>query len=135
RRLADWRHAAARQDPHAFYARVLGADGGRRAFLRRLGMEAEDVLDEVLSQALAFEQTSVPTMQAFLDWLVAGDTDIKRDADPLRDEVRVMTVHGAKGLEADVVFLVDNGTQPWISGHDPRMLPLREELDPNDPGP
>ena len=43
-------------DPHAFYARVLGADGGRAHFLRRLGAEAEDVLDEFLAQALGFEE-------------------------------------------------------------------------------
>ncbi len=57
---------------------------------------------------------NAPTLQGFLAWLVAGDSEIKRDTETLRDEVRVMTVHGAKGLEADIVFLIDNGTPPSI---------------------
>ena len=45
-------------------------------------------------------------------WLRAADTEVKRDMEISRDEVRVMTVHGAKGLEASVVFLVDTTTSP-----------------------
>jgi ATP-dependent helicase/nuclease subunit A len=134
--IADWRAEADWRDPHGFFARILGPGGGRKAFLRRLGPEAEDVLDEFLAQALAYERTNVPSLEGFLAWLDAGDTEIKRDTDTLRDEVRVMTVHGAKGLEADVVFLIDNGTAPHAAGaHDPRLLSLREDYDPNDPGP
>ena len=134
--IAGWRAEADWRDPHAFFARILGPGKGREAFYRRLGAEAEDVLDEFLAQALAFEKTNVPTLQGFLDWLDAGDAEIKRDPDVFRDEVRVMTVHGAKGLEADVVFLVDNGTMPHAPGaHDPKLLSLRDDHDPNDPGP
>ena len=74
------------------------------------------MLDEFLAQTLAYEQTNVPSLEGFLAWLVAGDTEVKRDTETLRDEVRVMTVHGAKGLEADIVFLIDNGTPPAITG-------------------
>ncbi len=45
-------------------------------------------------------------------WLRAAETEVKRDMEIRRDEVRVMTVHGAKGLEASVVFLVDTTTSP-----------------------
>jgi len=45
-------------------------------------------------------------------WLRAADTEVKRDMEISRNEVRVMTVHGAKGLEASVVFLVDTTTSP-----------------------
>jgi ATP-dependent helicase/nuclease subunit A len=134
--IDGWRAAADWSDPYAFFARILGPERGRRAFLRRLGPEVEDVLDEFLAQALAYERTNVPTLEGFLAWLVAGDTEIKRDADTRRDEVRVMTVHGAKGLEADIVFLVDNGTAPHAPGaHDPKVLSLRDEHDPDNPGP
>ena len=134
--IDGWRAEADWRDPHAFFARILGPGGGRKAFLRRLGPEAEDVLDEFLAQALAFERTNVPSLEGFLAWLDAGDAEIKRDTDTLRDEVRVMTVHGAKGLEADVVFLVDNGTAPHAAGvHDPRLLSLREGYNPDNPGP
>jgi ATP-dependent helicase/nuclease subunit A len=133
--LDGWRAVAGSLDPHAFFARILGPEGGRRAFLARLGAEAEDVLDEFLAQALAYEQTNAPSLEGFLDWLVAAEMEVRRDTDTLRDEVRVMTVHGAKGLEADVVFLIDNGTPPSIPGHDPKVLSLAAVPDPMAPGP
>jgi ATP-dependent helicase/nuclease subunit A len=134
--IDGWRSEADWRDPYAFFARILGPGGGRKAFLRRLGPEAEDVLDEFLAEALAFERTNAPSLEGFLAWLEASDTEIKRDTETLRDEVRVMTVHGAKGIEADIVFLVDNGTAPHASGvHDPRLLSLGEGDDPDNPGP
>ena len=135
RRIDGWLAMADKCDPHAFYARILGPEKGRAAFLRRLGAEAEDVLDEFLAQALAYEQANVATLEGFLDWLVQGETEIRRDTETLRDEVRVMTVHGAKGLEADVVFLVDNGAPPTSATHDPRLLSLGDDDDPLKPGP
>ncbi len=87
--------------------------------MRRLGAEAEDVLDEFLAQALAYRGNNIPSLQGFLDWLDRAPTEIKRDTEMLRDEVRVMTVHGAKGLEADIVFLVDTGSAPVHASHDP----------------
>ena len=129
KRLDAWRKRADFLDPHAFYARILGAEGGRAAFLRRLGAEAEDVLDEFLAQALAFEEANTPSLEGFLAWLAAADTDVRRDTDSIRDEVRVMTVHGAKGLEAPIVFLVDNGSQPVHPNHDPKVLSLEDDRD------
>lgn len=116
-------------DPHAFDAGILGADGGRAKVLRRLGAEAEDVLDEFLAQALAFEEANTPSLEAFLAWWQAADTDVRRDTDSIRDEVRVMTVHGAKGLEAPIVFLVDNGSQPVHPNHDPKIVSLVDDRD------
>ncbi len=133
--IDGWRARADTVNPHAFFARILGPDGGRRAFLRRLGPEAEDVLDEFISQTLAYEQTNAPSLEGFLAWLIAAEMEVRRDTDTLRDEVRVMTVHGAKGLEADIVFLVDNGTLPAIPGHDTKVLPLADDPDPLSPGP
>jgi ATP-dependent helicase/nuclease subunit A len=99
--------------PYEFYAEILGADGGRRALRERLGPEAEDPVEEFLALTLAYEREHVPSLQGFLRWLVAGDTEVKRDfgARP-RDEVRILTVHGAKGLEAPVVFLPDTMQLP-----------------------
>jgi ATP-dependent helicase/nuclease subunit A len=128
-KLEHWRGMADRIDPHAFYERILGAEGGRLAFMRRLGAEAEDVLDEFLAQTLTYEKANIPSLEGFLAWLQEGDTEIKRDTDTLRDEVRVMTVHGAKGLEADIVFLVDTGSIPVHSGHDPRLVSLDDDRD------
>ena len=112
RRLEVCEHRAFLDTPFAFYAQLLGGDGGRAQFLRRLGHEANDALDEFLELALGYEQKAPASLQGFLAWLRAADTEVKRDMEISRDEVRVMTVHGAKGLEAPVVFLIDTTSSP-----------------------
>ena len=82
------------------------------ASCKRLGHEANDALDEFLELALGYERKAPASLQGFMAWLRAADTEVKRDMEISRDEVRVMTVHGAKGLEASVVFLVDTTTSP-----------------------
>jgi ATP-dependent helicase/nuclease subunit A len=119
------REAAQRQSPFAFYASVLGAGGGRRRFHARLGAEANDALDEFLNLALDYERREIPSLQGFVAWLRAARAEVKRDMEIARDEVRVMTVHGAKGLEAPIVILADTMTQP--SGpRPPRLLALAD---------
>src|SRR5262245_51192124 len=121
RRYAEW----AREMPFAFYARVLGAEGGRKRFLARLGHEADDALDEFLQLALDYEQRQTPSLQGFVAWLRAAQTEVKRDMEITRDEVRVMTVHGAKGLEAPIVVLADTITPPaGPPQRQPRLLSL-----------
>ncbi len=100
------------ETPFAFHAWLLGGDGGRERILKRLGPEATDALDEFLELALGYERKAPASLQGFMAWLRAADTEVKRDMEISRDEVRVMTVHGAKGLEAPVVFLVDTTTSP-----------------------
>jgi ATP-dependent helicase/nuclease subunit A len=100
------------ETPFTFYAWLLGGDGGRARMLRRLGHEANDALDEFLELALNYERKAPASLQGFMAWLRAADTEVKRDMEISRDEVRVMTVHGAKGLEASVVFMVDTTTSP-----------------------
>ena len=99
--------------PYELYAEILGAGAGRRALLERLGTEAEDPVEEFLGLALAYERSHAPSLQGFLHWLMAGDPEIKRDFGARqRDEVRILTVHGAKGLEAPIVFLPDTMQLP-----------------------
>lgn len=98
--------------PFAFYAWLLGAHDGRKQFLARLGHEASDALDEFLNLALDYESRETPTLQGFVAWLRAAEAEVKRDMEMERDEVRVMTVHGAKGLEARFVILADTTTKP-----------------------
>jgi ATP-dependent helicase/nuclease subunit A len=112
RRLEQYEQRFAHETPFSFYARLLGGDGGRNRILRRLGHEANDALDEFLELALNYERKAPASLQGFVAWLRAADTEVKRDMEISRDEVRVMTVHGAKGLEAAVVFLVDTTSSP-----------------------
>jgi len=112
RRLEQYERRFAHETPFSFYAWLLGGDGGRNRILRRLGHEANDALDEFLELALNYERKAPASLQGFAAWLRAADTEVKRDMEISRDEVRVMTVHGAKGLEAAVVFLVDTTSSP-----------------------
>lgn len=83
--------------------------GMRRKLVARLGIDAEDAIDALLDQALSYERQAVPSLTGFLDWLDRGDLQIKRDPGGQDDLIRVMTVHGAKGLEAPLVILPDAG--------------------------
>ncbi len=108
-RLRGWRDMADRVTPFRFFATILGPDHGRRLFRARLGGEVDDVLDAFLSQALAYEATEPPSLHGFLRFIRANESDIRRETEEAAAGVRVMTVHGAKGLEADIVFLADTG--------------------------
>lgn len=119
-RLKELTDAALRDSPFTFYARLLGAGGGRKRILARLGSEANDALDEFLNLALAYERRETPSLQGFVAWLRAANAEVKRDMEITRNEVRVMTVHGAKGLEAHTVILADTTTRP--QGYRPPRL-------------
>ena len=94
--------------PFALYAHILTAHDGRRKLLSRLGMDADDPIDEFLGQALEYERRHTPSLEGFLHWLEHGRLEVKRDLEQAnRDAVRIMTVHGAKGLQAPIVFLPD----------------------------
>ncbi len=111
-KLARWRGLASRSSVFDFFSTVLSRDGGRRALLGGLGPEAADPVDAFLQLALEYEQQHAPSLAGFLAWLEATQADIRRDMDQAGGEVRVMTVHGAKGLEAPIVFLPDTCSVP-----------------------
>jgi len=122
--LHDLRDQADFLRPFDLIERALTRHDGRRRLLARLGDEAEDGIDELLTQALAYERTEVPSLTGFLGWLQSDDVDVKRQMDSAGDRIRVMTVHGAKGLEAPVVFLPE--TQDRKAKPGPELLPLPE---------
>ena len=107
--LHDLRNKADFLRPYDLIERALTRHDGRRRLLARLGPEAEDGIDEFLSQALAFERSEVPSLTGFLIWLETDDIEVKRQMDSEGHRIRVMTVHGAKGLEAPMVILPDTG--------------------------
>ena len=98
--------------PFEFYSHALTALGAKEKLLARLGQESTDAIDEFLSLTLTHERSHTPSLEGFLDWVERGGTEIKRDMERGRNEVRVMTVHGAKGLEADIVILPDTTSLP-----------------------
>jgi ATP-dependent helicase/nuclease subunit A len=99
--------------PYRFLEAILSGEiDARRKLIARMGHEIRDSVDELLSAALAFEQNATPTLQQFIDWFDRGDVDVKRDPSAPEAAVRVMTVHGAKGLQAPIVVLADATRDP-----------------------
>ncbi len=99
--------------PYRFLETLLsGPLDGRRKLLARLGEEARDPIEELLNAALDFETGSTPSLQRFLDWFERDEVEIVRDASAPLDAVRVMTAHGAKGLQAPLVILADATADP-----------------------
>ncbi|MGC1494928.1 MAG: double-strand break repair helicase AddA [Sulfitobacter sp.] len=95
--------------PYDLIERILTRHDGRKKLLARLGPEAEDGINAMLTQALAYERNYVPSLTGFLEWMQTDDLEIKRQIDASSNQIRVMTVHGAKGLEAPIVILPDTG--------------------------
>ncbi|WP_425500889.1 double-strand break repair helicase AddA [Roseovarius faecimaris] len=117
--LQDLRDEADFLRPYELIERILTRHDGRRRILARLGPEAEDGIDALLAQAMAYERLAVDSLTGFLVWLEADELEIKRQMDSAGNRIRVMTVHGAKGLEAPIVILPDTG---------PRKLELRDQV-------
>jgi ATP-dependent helicase/nuclease subunit A len=105
---------ASTETPFSFFAMVL--QRARKLILQRLGQEAEDAAQEFLTLALDYEQQQGTSLTGFLDWLAAGETQIKREMEAESGQVRLMTVHGSKGLEAPIVFLADAADLPRSRG-------------------
>ncbi|TNC48178.1 double-strand break repair helicase AddA [Rubellimicrobium rubrum] len=105
--LKDLREKADFLRPYDLVNRLLLRHDGRRRLIARLGPEAEDGIDAFLSQALTYEAEAVPSLTGFLEWRGQDEVEVKRQMDAAGDRIRVMTVHGSKGLEAPIVFLPD----------------------------
>ncbi|MBX4958493.1 double-strand break repair helicase AddA [Rhizobium lentis] len=130
-RLELFLRQSRRLSVHDFYARVLGSHGGRRQFLARLGTEVSDILDEFLTFTLDHESSGLPGLQSFISTLELEAPEVKREQDKGRNEVRIMTVHASKGLEAPIVFLVDGGSKAFTHTHLPKLRLI--ETDPDEP--
>ena len=114
--LAPLRTLLARADfttPYRYLEAILsGPMDGRRRLIERLGSEAADPIEELLNAALSFETDDHPSLQRFIDWFDRGEVEIVRDAAAQGDSLRLLTVHGAKGLQAPVVILADACLDP-----------------------
>lgn len=133
RQPAELREMLRRADfttPYRFLEEILsGPLDGRRKLLRRLGQEARDPIEELMNAALGFERDATPTLQAFLDRFERETEDIKRDPSQPLDAVRVMTAHGAKGLQAPLVVLADATVDPGLSPRGKLDWPVVEGAD------
>lgn len=116
-RLRDLLRRTDYQTPQALIAWLLtGPWQGRARLVERLGAEANDPLDELINAAFAYETEHWPSLAGFIAWFDAGTGDLKRDSDSASGQVRVMTVHGSKGLQAPIVILADAAGAPGEAG-------------------
>lgn len=106
--IIEWSKTMA---PYSFFTGVLNTFGGREKMIAALGTQIIDPLEEFMTICLAYERTQPGTLRHFLKWFVTGASEIKRDMDA-SNGVRIVTVHGSKGLEAPVVFLIDTIRTP-----------------------
>jgi ATP-dependent helicase/nuclease subunit A len=122
--LRDWRKRLDFDRPFNFYSDVLYREGGLRKMRARFGTEIDDVVAEFLDLALAHEQSPQPSLLGFLAELRSRQITIKRELGETNRGVRVMTVHGAKGLEAPIVILADAASTEI--GRDRRSIFMRQ---------
>ncbi len=123
--IADARSMARAQGPYAFFSHILetGSPSGRKRFFSRLGEASSDAIAELLRQTLDFENGNPRSLRDFVAWFEAASGDIKREMERENTSVRVMTVHGAKGLEADIVFLLDAHREVDVKTIGPLLAP------------
>jgi ATP-dependent helicase/nuclease subunit A len=120
--------------PSRFLETILsGPMQGRRKLYSRLGMAARDPIDELMNSALEFERNEIASLERFLAWFSRGTVDVQRDPGAPANEVRVMTVHGAKGLEAPVVILADATADPARLGRRPITIDMSVDERPEVP--
>ncbi len=102
--------------PFELYTYILSKNGGRKKYFERMGYEAEDGIDEFLNLSLVFEQEHIASLQNFINWICEDDVEIKREMEQSKNNmVRMMTVHGSKGLQAPIVILPDTTRVPSSS--------------------
>ena len=111
--------------PFELLSRILVRHDGRRRLVARLGPEAEDGIDALIDQALAYESVEAPSLTGFLAWFDQAEVAVKRRMEEEADQVRVMTVHGAKGLEAPIVILPDTAVR-YDGQNPPQVLRLAD---------
>lgn len=111
---------AAGARPFEFLGKVLTT--ARARFLARLGSEANDAIDAFLDLALTYEEAHGSSLAGFVNWFSAGDIEIKRNMEQGAGEVRIMTVHGAKGLKSPIVILPDTVSAAGQHKQDPLLM-------------
>lgn len=121
--------------PFEFFAHILNDLHGRKKFIARIGCECEDALDEFINMTLSFEQERIPTLQEFVEWMQDDDIEVKRNLEQTDlDAVRLMTVHGSKGLQAPIVIIPDTvrlktvkQEAGWLSDNNNLFYPLNKD--------
>ena len=133
--LADLCQKGKELRPFEFFAYILAKLGGRKIFVERLGPDCEDAMDEFVNLCFDFERDHIPSLQMFVEWMEGDEVEVKRNLEQSdNDAVRLMTVHGSKGLQAPIVILPDtvrvktaSQEARWLASEDVLFYPLSKD--------
>lgn len=117
KRLVQMSEWANNLSAYSFFVRVLADNNTRKNMISALGTQIIEPLEEFMSLCLSYERTEPGTMRDFIKWFVTSNSTIKRDVNQ-SGGVRVITVHGSKGLQSKVVFMIDTATLPYNDPND-----------------
>lgn len=122
--LKAWRDAAQVLPPHDLMQRIVDDAGWRASLAARLGpamlRQALVHLDAMLAQSLLLRGGRDATPYRWVRELKRLQTPLPASA--TQGAVQLLTIHGAKGLEADVVFLMDTDGENGNSAHHTVMV-------------
>ena len=97
--------------PYEILERILINHNKRADFTARLGLEVEESINALLDQARKFEKSHIPDLTSFILWMESDDVYIKKELETESTTIRVMTIHGSKGLESPIVILPDTSSK------------------------
>ncbi len=125
--LKTIRKSAAELSVFEFYARIFATNNLRKKYIARLGHEVEEIIDGFFQAALHYDERTGLGLQGFVEMLSSAKPELKREINMETDEIRVITTHSSKGLEAPIVFLVDPGTKAFETKHAPPVIKYEYE--------
>lgn len=128
-RLAHYRSLADRVSVFEFYSRILDQDEGRKKYFAALGEQVNEIFDLFLNYVLNHEKNNLPGLYIFMEYLLKINPEIKRELGIGMNVVRIMTIHGAKGLEAPVVFLIDQSSPHYKKDRNSDFYASDQSLD------
>jgi ATP-dependent helicase/nuclease subunit A len=110
--LQELIYKAKNNSPFALFSYIIEVRDGRKKLCARLGEEINDPLDEFINLTLSFQKDNIPSLQNFIKWFENSAIDVKRDLENHLSQVRIMTIHASKGLQAPIVILADTVSVP-----------------------
>ena len=123
--------------PFEFYFYIFESLSFRQYFKGKNYLETDDIIDSFLDLVKEYQNDNIPSLQLCLNFINNTKTEIKRDLSQTKDQVRIMTIHNSKGLQAKTIFLTDTTSLPsnkdsiiWLNKHQ-LLWPGKEKYYPD----